>query len=154
LLVKLGQWKFKRAVLCVQKEVASRLAAAPGSSEYGRMSIFAQLHFDITPALDVPRTSFHPVPNVDSAVILLTPRRGSSKLPPNLEAVSAALFSHRLASVANALLHSRRLWGWDKAKAREVARGVKYAQRKVLTLSPDEVSELARALPPLPKRKV
>lgn len=147
LLVKISKWKFKRAVLCIQKEVAERLLAEPGSSTYGRMSIFAQLHYDITPLLDVPRTSFHPIPQVDSAVIVLTPRKGASKLPANLEAVTAALFSHRLASVANALLHSRRLWGWDKAQARLMAKEVKYADHKVLTLSPSQALEIARALP-------
>ncbi len=147
LLVKLGKWKFGRAVLCVQKEVAERLAAKPGSSSYGRMSVYAQLHFEMEHLLDVPRTAFHPVPKVDSAVILLKPKAGAGALPPNLEAVSAALFSHRLASVANALLHSRRSWKWDKAQMREMARTVKYAQRKVLTLGPDEVLEIANVLP-------
>lgn len=147
LLVKLGKWKFKRAVLCVQKEVADRLVAQPGSSTYGRMSIFAQLHFEMEPIANVPRTSFHPIPQVDSAVVAFKPRKGSTKLPANLETTSAALFSHRLADVSNAVFHSRHIWGWDKPAAREMSRSVKYGQRKVLTLTPAEVLELAQALP-------
>lgn len=154
ILLKLAKWKPERAVLCIQKEVAARMAAQAGSSEYGRLSVFAQLHFEIKPLIFVPRTSFHPVPKVDSTVLLLKPKAGSHALPPHLDLISAALFSHRLASVGNALLHSRRLWGWDKKKARQAAQTLKCPEKKVFQLDPSEVVDIAKALPALHARAI
>lgn len=147
ILLKLARWTYSRAILCVQKEVAERMQAPSGSSEYGRFSVFAQLHFEIRPLLSVPRTSFHPPPNVDSVVLALQPKPDALALPAHLDVIGAALFSHRLASVANALRHERRRWGWDKAQARAMAIMVKYAARKVFTLTPQEVADIAARLP-------
>jgi 16S rRNA (adenine1518-N6/adenine1519-N6)-dimethyltransferase len=57
----------------LQKEVVARLAAQPGGSEYGRLSIMAQLHFAITPLFLVPPHAFVPQPKVDSAIVRLVP---------------------------------------------------------------------------------
>ena len=58
--------------LMVQKEVADRLCSKPGNSEYGYITAYLNYYFDINKLIDVPRKSFDPVPNVDSAVIKLT----------------------------------------------------------------------------------
>jgi len=63
------------AVFLVQKEVADRLCAAPSSKTYGALSVFAQAAFEVTRAMIVRRGAFYPQPNVDSAVVTLTPRR-------------------------------------------------------------------------------
>ncbi len=147
IILRLGRMRdWTRAVLCIQKEMAERLAAAPGGAHYGRMSVYAQLHFEMKTLMPVSRTSFHPVPKVDSAVVRFVPKAGRESLPPNLEEVSGALFSHRLASVLNALVHSRRLWGWEKEEARQKARRLEWADRKVFTLCPDEVVRIAREI--------
>ncbi len=147
ILLRLGRMRdWERAVLCIQKEVAARLCAPPGGSDYGRMSVFAQLHFEMETLAPVPRHLFHPVPKVDSAVVRFVPKAGREGLPPNLDEVSGALFSHRLASVLNAIVHSRRLWGWEKEQARRNAKRLPWADRKVFTLCPDEVVGIARAL--------
>ena len=57
--------------LMVQKEVADRLCSKPGSSEYGYITAYLNYYYDINKLIDVPRSSFDPVPNVDSAVIKL-----------------------------------------------------------------------------------
>jgi 16S rRNA (adenine1518-N6/adenine1519-N6)-dimethyltransferase len=57
----------------VQKEVADRLAAAPGSRDYGRLSVMVQYHCQVDPVLIVEPGSFSPPPKVRSAVIRLTP---------------------------------------------------------------------------------
>src|SRR3954464_3602507 len=53
-------------VVMTQREVAERLAARPGSKTYGATSVLAQLAADVRVERRVPRTVFHPVPNVDS----------------------------------------------------------------------------------------
>ncbi len=58
----------------VQLEVADRLAAAPGSKTYGALSVFTQAAFEVEKLFDVSRGSFHPPPDITSAVVRLTPR--------------------------------------------------------------------------------
>lgn len=65
-----------RIVIMIQKEVAERIAAAPGSKAYGSLSIAAQYYAEVTQELIVPRTVFMPKPNVDSAILRLDVRSG------------------------------------------------------------------------------
>ena len=58
----------------LQKEVADRMAAKPGSKEYGSLSIAVQYYTEASVAMIVPKTVFVPQPNVDSAVIHLAVR--------------------------------------------------------------------------------
>ena len=58
----------------LQKEVADRIAAKPGTKEYGSLSIAIQYHTIAETVMIVPKTVFMPQPNVDSAVIRLTKR--------------------------------------------------------------------------------
>ncbi|MEN9218919.1 MAG: 16S rRNA (adenine(1518)-N(6)/adenine(1519)-N(6))-dimethyltransferase RsmA [Gloeomargarita sp. DG_2_bins_126] len=67
-------WPFERLVLLVQKEVAQRLTAAPGSKIFGALSVRMQYMANCTWVCDVPASAFYPRPQVDSAVICLTPR--------------------------------------------------------------------------------
>ncbi|WP_078593264.1 16S rRNA (adenine(1518)-N(6)/adenine(1519)-N(6))-dimethyltransferase RsmA [Evansella clarkii] len=61
-------------VVMVQKEVADRIAAGPGTKDYGSLSIAAQYYADADTAFTVPKTVFVPQPNVDSAILRLTIR--------------------------------------------------------------------------------
>ncbi len=60
-------------VLMLQKEVADRLTAEPGSKDYGSLSVYVQYYCDVEPVLNVDKTSFSPAPKVDSAVVRVTP---------------------------------------------------------------------------------
>ena len=57
----------------LQKEVVQRMAAAPGSKDYGRLSVMLQWRYRIESVLDVPPTAFDPPPRVDSAVVRMEP---------------------------------------------------------------------------------
>lgn len=61
-------------VVMIQKEVAERIAAKPGTKEYGSLSVAAQFYADTQVAMIVPASVFVPRPNVDSAVIRLKVR--------------------------------------------------------------------------------
>ena len=63
-----------RAVFLIQKEVAERLVAAPGSREYGFLTVEIALFATARMLFHVKQTAFHPPPKVDSAVVLLQPR--------------------------------------------------------------------------------
>jgi len=60
---------FTDLFLMLQKEVGDRLAAAPATKEYGILTLFCRLHFDVSREFIVKPGSFHPVPKVDSAVL-------------------------------------------------------------------------------------
>ena len=99
---------FQSITLMVQKEVAHRLAALPGTPDYGSLTVFVGYYASVALAADVPRGAFLPPPRVDSAVIHLTPH----SLPPvevpseeALFAVSRAAFGQRRKTVGNALSH-------------------------------------------------
>ncbi|MDC4186540.1 16S rRNA (adenine(1518)-N(6)/adenine(1519)-N(6))-dimethyltransferase RsmA [Loigolactobacillus coryniformis] len=63
---------FDQIVVMMQKEVAERLAADPGSKAYGSLSVAVQYQMTVKLAFIVPKTVFVPQPNVDSAIVSLT----------------------------------------------------------------------------------
>ena len=65
---------FQSVTVMVQKEVAQRIAAAPGTADYGAFSVFCQYYTEPRLLLDVPASCFLPQPKVTSAVIQLTRR--------------------------------------------------------------------------------
>ncbi len=65
---------FDRAVIMLQKEVIERLAAEPGSKNYGILTLRMQAHWKIQPLRNVPPEAFFPRPTIDSSVALLMPR--------------------------------------------------------------------------------
>ena len=70
----------REIVLLVQREVAERIVAAPGSKTYGALAVGVRTLADAERVLDVGRKAFRPVPNVESAVVRITPHA-----PPRLE---------------------------------------------------------------------
>ncbi len=58
----------------LQREVALRMAAAPGGRDYGRLSVMLQWRYAIEPVLDVAAAAFDPPPKVESAVVRMTPK--------------------------------------------------------------------------------
>jgi 16S rRNA (adenine1518-N6/adenine1519-N6)-dimethyltransferase len=80
-----------------QKEVADRIVAAPGSKDYGRLSVLAQAICDARIVMDLPARAFTPPPKVASAVIHLTPRpdRPSDEIAERLQRLTAAAFGQR-----------------------------------------------------------
>lgn len=72
---------FANIVVMMQKEVADRMTAKPGTKEYGSLSLVVQYRMETEVAFMVPRTAFVPQPNVDSAIVKLTKREPLAVLP-------------------------------------------------------------------------
>jgi 16S rRNA (adenine1518-N6/adenine1519-N6)-dimethyltransferase len=90
----------------LQKEVVDRMAAAPGSKVYGRLSVMLQAVCDVMPLFDVPPHSFNPPPKVDSSVVRLIPKQRADigiDDPKLFEAVVRDAFSQRRKTLRNAL---------------------------------------------------
>lgn len=69
---------FLSITVMIQREVAQRICAAPGTPDYGAFSVFCQYHADCAMLFDVPPECFLPAPKVTSSVLQLIPR----KAPP------------------------------------------------------------------------
>jgi 16S rRNA (adenine1518-N6/adenine1519-N6)-dimethyltransferase len=88
-------------VAMVQKEVGERLAAKPGAGSYGIPSVIAQLACDVRVLRGVSRNVFHPVPNVDSVLVVL--HRTGPAASPQLRAFVQHAFAHRRKALARSL---------------------------------------------------
>lgn len=82
----LRQPRALRSVLLVQKEVAARMAAAPGAEDYGALSVNVQAVAEVELLFRIPAGAFNPPPKVDSAVVRVTPRAEPVVAPGNEEA--------------------------------------------------------------------
>ena len=96
---------FASITVMIQREVALRICAAPGSADYGAFSLFCQYHAECERLFDVPPECFLPAPKVTSAVIRLTPRAAPPvDTPPDaLFRVVKAAFAQRRKTLLNAL---------------------------------------------------
>jgi len=97
--------RIRDCVFMLQKEVVDRMVAAPGTPDYGRLSVMLQYRFDMALALRVPPGAFTPPPKVDSAVVRMRPLgegRPRARDEARFEAVVASAFSQRRKTLRNA----------------------------------------------------
>ena len=131
---------FERMTLMFQKEVAERIAAAPGTEAYGRLSVLAGWTCETHIALRLPPAAFVPPPKVWSAVVVLTPH--AIQPPPALfatmERLTAAAFGQRRKMLRGSL----KSLGGEALLARA---GIA-PERRAETLSVAEFDRLARLL--------
>jgi 16S rRNA (adenine1518-N6/adenine1519-N6)-dimethyltransferase len=133
--------------LMLQREVAERLAAAPGGKTYGSLSVFTQIACDVRIALRVPPGAFRPPPEVESAVVHLVVR----ETPPvpiaderRFHVVVRAAFAQRRKKLANALASTLAL-PVDRVRATAEAEGIDPG-RRAETLDLAEFARLAARL--------
>ena len=136
-LPSIGSW-----LVMVQREIAERLRASPGSREYGSPSVLVQLACEVTLVRTVDRAVFTPRPRVDSALVRLT-RRGPGASDRTRDLVRAA-FAHRRKSLPRSLelAHPGTL-----ERAREALEAIgKPPDTRAEVLSPAEFEALAERL--------
>jgi 16S rRNA (adenine1518-N6/adenine1519-N6)-dimethyltransferase len=141
-----GGRRFSDATLMLQREVADRLAAAPGTREYGALAIQVALHAAVERVLTLPPGAFRPPPKVTSAVVRLRFH------PPSVDIGDARVFEHL---VRGMFLHRRKMLA-NAVKPVADARGRVTAQlldaagidgrRRPETLTLEEISRLSRAV--------
>lgn len=96
---------FKDAHLMLQKEVADRLVARPGTRDYGVLTLSTMVRADVTRVLSLPAGAFRPAPKVQSAVVRLDFRPPPSEVedPERLVEIVRSVFTQRRKTMANAL---------------------------------------------------
>jgi 16S rRNA (adenine1518-N6/adenine1519-N6)-dimethyltransferase len=134
-----------RWVAMVQREVGERFAARPGGAAYGVPSVLAQLACDVRIHRAVSRSVFHPVPNVDSVLVVL--ERTGPAAPPELRALVQAAFAHRRKALARSLALSPAFGADVRERARAALVDLGHpADVRAERLSPEEFRALAEAL--------
>jgi 16S rRNA (adenine1518-N6/adenine1519-N6)-dimethyltransferase len=93
------------ATVMLQREVAERLLAKPGTGEYGVLRVLVGRHADISRLLDLPPGAFRPMPKVHSTVVRLAfrPAQPVARSERTFEALTKAIFTRRRKTLANAL---------------------------------------------------
>ena len=134
-----------RWVAMVQKEVGQRFAAPPGTAAYGLPSVLAQLACDVSVHRRVARTVFHPVPNVDSVLVVLE-RHGPAPEPALRRLVQQA-FAHRRKALARSLQLGPHATPGLRDRAREALVALGHpADERAERLEPEEFRALHEAL--------
>ena len=132
-------------IVLVQKEYAARLAAAPGTEDYGSLTVFARYYLRLEPLFHVPPGAFWPKPLVDSTLVRLRFRAEPPVEVPDEErlfTIVRASFSQRRKTLANAL---QDLYGGDKQRVERLLRAAHIAGgRRGETLDLEEFARIAR----------
>lgn len=99
--------RIEAMTLMFQKEVAQRIVAEPGDSDFGRLSLMAQLHSDVHLAMVLPPDAFVPAPKVESAVVQFRPVPGTriddDAVRKGFARIVKAAFQARRKTLANGL---------------------------------------------------
>lgn len=97
--------RFDKCVFTVQKEVAVRMCAQPGSEDYSSFSVLCNWAYDVKPLLDLTGGNFWPKPNVDSRAVVMTKKEDfpGCNNPKLFVRMQRALFSSRRKTVRNNL---------------------------------------------------
>ena len=133
--------------LMLQKEVAERLAASPGSRTYGGLSVLTQLYCDVRLAMRVPPGAFRPPPKVDSAVVhlrVLPAPRVPLADERRFHTVVRAAFAQRRKMLANAIAATLGI-ALPEARAATTRAGIDPA-RRAETLTIHEFASLTGQL--------
>jgi len=96
---------FTRIVVTVQREVAMRMAAKPGSADYSSFSVLCSSVYKVSPLFVIKPSSFYPAPRVDSQGVRLDLKPCQLKLPVLFHPLVRSLFSSRRKTIRNTLSH-------------------------------------------------
>jgi 16S rRNA (adenine1518-N6/adenine1519-N6)-dimethyltransferase len=142
--------RISRMVLMFQDEVAVRIRARPGTRDYGALSVFTTLYWDIIEHFRVSAGNFYPRPKVDAAVLVLIPRTPPAFAPAEEASVLAAVhaaFSTPRKTVRNSLAGGLKVGPATAGDA--LSRAAIDPSARPATLTIADFVRLARVLDPL-----
>ncbi len=109
------QEKLKSMTLLVQKEVAERLSAKPGSKSYGSLTVYLNYYFNINYLFNVSKYAFNPIPKVESAVVNF--ERIKNKISVKNEELFFKLINDSFKMKRKTLKNNLKEYNWTKIKA-------------------------------------
>ncbi|WP_181685639.1 16S ribosomal RNA methyltransferase A [Halorhabdus salina] len=135
----------KPVIAMVQQEFGERMAATPGSDEYGRLSVTAGHYADVELVEPVPPDAFSPPPAVDSAIVRALPRDPDYTVPDDeffLDFVKA-VFTQRRKTVRNGIRNTAHISGLDDPDAVVEAADEELLSKRAGKLAPEDFAALA-----------
>ncbi|QGN06272.1 16S ribosomal RNA methyltransferase A [Halorhabdus sp. CBA1104] len=132
-------------IAMVQQEFGERMAAAPGTDEYGRLSVTAGHYADVELVEPVPPEAFSPPPAVDSAIVRALPGEPDYTVPDDaffLDFVKA-VFTQRRKTVRNGIRNTAHISGLDDPGAVVEAADEELLSKRAGKLPPAEFAQLA-----------
>ena len=141
---------FADATVMLQREVADRLLAKPGTKDYGVLTVLTTLHATVTRLLDLPPGAFRPPPKVRSTVVRLTYGPASARVSDEarFERLVRTMFTQRRKTLANALKPV------DANAGRILADAGFDGRRRPETLQVKEIARLVKLFPSVPRAPV
>jgi 16S rRNA (adenine1518-N6/adenine1519-N6)-dimethyltransferase len=135
----------KPLVLTFQREFAERMAADPGTDEYGRLSVTAGHYADIEIVEHIPPEAFDPQPAVDSAVIRAIPREPEYSVPDDefFMRFLRAVFTQRRKTMRNAIRNTVHISGLEDGDAVVAAADEELMGKRAGNLTPADFAKLA-----------
>lgn len=135
----------KPLVLTFQAEFAERMAAEPGTDEYGRLSVTAGHYADVEIVEHIPPEAFDPQPRVDSAVVRTTPREPEYNVPDDefFMGFLRAVFTQRRKTMRNAVRNTVHISGLQDGDAVVAAAEEELMSRRAGNVTPAEFAQLA-----------
>lgn len=155
---KFLNYDFDLGILMYQKEFASRMNGEVGTKNYSRLSAMLYFKCDVEKLTEVSNESFIPKPQIDSAVVKLTPKENSISDEDfrTYSKFTKALFQHRNKKIKNALIDSRHIISnIDKKVLKKRLNDIddekleEYLKKRVVVLSPEEILLISKKLNPI-----
>ncbi|MEE9151147.1 MAG: 16S rRNA (adenine(1518)-N(6)/adenine(1519)-N(6))-dimethyltransferase RsmA [Thermoplasmata archaeon] len=141
---------FNRAILMFQKEFAQRMVAKCGEKSYSRLSVNVYYKAESEILEFVAREAFYPVPEVDSAIVKLVPRKAPFSVisEETFFKVVDSLFGQRRKKIKNSLMNLvtqelRNCGIYTKSSQKEIIQGLPFLDERVEKLSPERIGILA-----------
>ena len=137
LTFKILRYKFEFAVLTYQEEFARRLIAEPGGADYGRLTVNAKVRAEVDFLEKIPKNAFFPVPDVDSAIVMVKPRES---LPirsaiEKFQKVVDGIFPYRNKKARTATSHFLNILKVEKATRERILEKLPYSDYRVKDLN-------------------
>ncbi|MBC5792597.1 MAG: ribosomal RNA small subunit methyltransferase A [Nanohaloarchaea archaeon] len=146
-LEKLGKRQIQSSLI-LQKELAERAVAEPGSTEYGRFTVMVNYYFVPVKLRDVSSRNYYPSPEVETSILKLYPnkeRHGIENEDQFFKTVRA-LFTHKRKKVRNAFVDSRHILDIEKEEAKELRDELPHSEERVVNLDIRKISDIAEFL--------
>jgi len=142
-IFRLLRYDFDKAVLTFQEEFARRLAALPGTDDYGRLTIMTYYNANVELLETVHKTAFYPSPEVNSILVQIRPREPPFQVPDEefFSKMVFWLFTQRNRTIKNGLSVFLEKIGL-KAKAEDLIKELSFARKRVFQLTPEELGLL------------
>lgn len=144
---KLGREQIQSSLI-LQKEIAEKIIAEPGDSNYNEFSVKTNYYFVPVKLRDVSSRNYHPAPEVNTSIVKLYPNRDRWAVEDEefFFKIVKALFTHKRKKTRNAFVDARHILRYEKDDAKEIRDELPHSEERVINLEIVQLKEIAEFL--------